>query len=526
MQYARDRALRETLYRAYGTVASEQGDPKFDNSAADRGTARRCARRNRACWATATSPSCACRRAGATAPHRSSAFLRDLARRAQALRRARPGRNCATTPRAGTGHGRPAALGRALCLRTPARGALCLLRGRDQAVLHRTARAGRAVRGDRIALRRAPARDSRVGLARGRARRARRDTPTAKLVGHLYLDLYARSGKQRRRVGRQRAHPAPGRQAGCKPPWFTSPAISPNPMAASRRCSRTTTSSPCSTRAGHALHALLSEVDEPGAAAFASVEWDAIELPSQIHGELLLGMAGGAAAARPRVDTGAAAAARALRQAAGGAQRSRAACRPYGRSSSRCSTCCCTPGRRRPISGPCWSCWPEVRGEVAVLIPPPGTGCRTVFAPHLFAGGYGAGYYSCQVGRRCYPPMPTKPSRRRRAPARGTLDAGHRGTLPARILAVGGARPQRRFLQGLPRPRTAHRRAAAPQRHDRASGLTPCAGPPCRRIISVSPCPLGSCRSTHPSCGHGEVGRVPFRWRPPSPAGRRRERRS
>src|SRR5690606_15955080 len=32
---------------------------------------------------------------------------------------------------------------------------------------------------------------------------------------------------------------------------------------------------------GHALHALLSQVDDPGAAAFASVEWDAIELPSQ-----------------------------------------------------------------------------------------------------------------------------------------------------------------------------------------------------------------------------------------------------
>ena len=33
--------------------------------------------------------------------------------------------------------------------------------------------------------------------------------------------------------------------------------------------------------AGHALHALLSEVDEPGVSAFAAVEWDAIELPSQ-----------------------------------------------------------------------------------------------------------------------------------------------------------------------------------------------------------------------------------------------------
>ena len=32
MQYARDRDLREALYRGYGTVASEQGDAQFDNS--------------------------------------------------------------------------------------------------------------------------------------------------------------------------------------------------------------------------------------------------------------------------------------------------------------------------------------------------------------------------------------------------------------------------------------------------------------------------------------------------------------
>lgn len=32
---------------------------------------------------------------------------------------------------------------------------------------------------------------------------------------------------------------------------------------------------------GHAMHALLSRVDDPAASAFAAVEWDAIELPSQ-----------------------------------------------------------------------------------------------------------------------------------------------------------------------------------------------------------------------------------------------------
>src|SRR5690606_21242721 len=33
MQYATDRDLRETMYRAYGTLASEHGDPSLDNSA-------------------------------------------------------------------------------------------------------------------------------------------------------------------------------------------------------------------------------------------------------------------------------------------------------------------------------------------------------------------------------------------------------------------------------------------------------------------------------------------------------------
>src|SRR5690606_10854292 len=32
MQYAKDRELRETLYRGYGTLASDQGDVRYDNS--------------------------------------------------------------------------------------------------------------------------------------------------------------------------------------------------------------------------------------------------------------------------------------------------------------------------------------------------------------------------------------------------------------------------------------------------------------------------------------------------------------
>ncbi|CFP03567.1 Uncharacterised protein [Bordetella pertussis] len=125
----------------------------------------------------------------------------------QAVRRTRPGR-IAGLRRRRAGPGRAAALGRALRRRAAARIALCLLGRRDQAVLHRAARAGGPVRGHRDAVRRAPARSAGVVLACRRARRAGRKPGRRDAGASLPRPVRARR-QAKRRLGRQRAQPTP-----------------------------------------------------------------------------------------------------------------------------------------------------------------------------------------------------------------------------------------------------------------------------------------------------------------------------
>ena len=84
MQYADDRALRETLHRAYATRASELGaNPEWDNTPADRAHPRAAPRGGAAARLPRTTPRCRwCRRWRST-PDEVLAFLRDLARRAK-----------------------------------------------------------------------------------------------------------------------------------------------------------------------------------------------------------------------------------------------------------------------------------------------------------------------------------------------------------------------------------------------------------------------------------------------------------
>jgi oligopeptidase A len=99
-------------------------------------------------------------------------------------------------------------------------------------------------------------------------------------LGHLMLDLYARPGKQggawvdsersRRKVGPHIQTPIVYLTCNFARPQGSRPALLTHDDVIT-----------LFHESGHALHALLSEVDEPGAAAFAAVEWDAIELPSQ-----------------------------------------------------------------------------------------------------------------------------------------------------------------------------------------------------------------------------------------------------
>lgn len=100
------------------------------------------------------------------------------------------------------------------------------------------------------------------------------------ILGYLVLDLYARSGKQggawvdseRSRRKRLSTVQTPVIYLTCNfaRPQGDRPALLTHDDVIT-----------LFHESGHALHALLSEVDEPGVSAFAAVEWDAIELPSQ-----------------------------------------------------------------------------------------------------------------------------------------------------------------------------------------------------------------------------------------------------
>ncbi|MFY9136821.1 M3 family metallopeptidase [Zwartia sp.] len=103
---------------------------------------------------------------------------------------------------------------------------------------------------------------------------------SGEVLGYLILDLYARSGKQggawvdseRNRRKRLSTVQTPVIYLTCNfaRPQGDRPALLTHDDVIT-----------LFHESGHALHALLSEVDEPGVSAFAAVEWDAIELPSQ-----------------------------------------------------------------------------------------------------------------------------------------------------------------------------------------------------------------------------------------------------
>jgi len=99
-------------------------------------------------------------------------------------------------------------------------------------------------------------------------------------LGHLYLDLYARGGKQsgawvdsersRQRLDGDLMTPVVMLTCNFPEPQPGRPALLTHDDVIT-----------LFHESGHALHALLSTQDEAALSPFASVEWDAIELPSQ-----------------------------------------------------------------------------------------------------------------------------------------------------------------------------------------------------------------------------------------------------
>ena len=238
-------------------------------------------------------------------------------------------------------------------------------------------------------------------------RGVRVESPEGALIGHLYLDLYARAGKQSGAwVDSERTRRLAGGRLQTPVAYLTCNFSRPN----GERAAVLTHDDVITLfhETGHALHALLSEVDEPGAAAFSSVEWDAIELPSQFMENFCWEWAV-VQKLSAHADTGETLP-RALYDRMIAARNYQSGMQTV-RQIEFALFDMLMHDRAQGISiAQVLALLQEVRQEVAVLFPPAWHRLPHAFS-HLFAGGYGAGYYTTS-GPRCCRPTPTRPSRK------------------------------------------------------------------------------------------------------------------
>ena len=210
------------------------------------------------------------------------------------------------------------------------------------------------------------------------------------LIGQFYLDLYARAGKRpgawmddargRRRHAGQVQTPVAYLTCNFQAPVGGKPA--------------TLTHDDVITlfhEFGHGLHHMLTRVDDPGVAGISGVEWDAVELPSQFM-ENFCWEWDNVAAMTAHVDTGASIPRPlfdkmvAARNFQSGLQTLRQI--EFALFDMRLHSEY-RVGEGRSVQ----QLLDEVRAEVAVLVPPAFNRFQNSFS-HIFAGGYAAGYYS------------------------------------------------------------------------------------------------------------------------------------
>ncbi len=277
MQYADDRALRERMYRAYTTRASEFGKPEWDNTPNMRRILELRAEAAALLGYGSFAEVSLSTKMAAT-PREALAFLDDLARRSK-----------------------PFAARDMEELRVFAREELGMpdVRASDVAYVAEKLRQQRYAFSDQEVKRYFPEDEVLAGLFRlvgtlyGLSIRPGKSEvwhPTVRfheivdrtgaLVGQFYLDLYARESKRggawmdevvsRRRLGSRVQTPVAfltcnfSAPVGDKPALFTHREV--NTLF---------------HEFGHGLHQLLTQVDELGVAGIHGVEWDAVELPSQ-----------------------------------------------------------------------------------------------------------------------------------------------------------------------------------------------------------------------------------------------------
>jgi oligopeptidase A len=184
---------------------------------------------------------------------------------------------------------------------------------------------------------------------------------------------------------------------------------------------------------GHALHALLSEVDEPGASAFAAVEWDAIELPSQFmenfcwEYDVLKGLSAHVNTGEPLPLT--------LFDKLKAARNFQSGMQTVRQVEFALFDMLLHHQPDGLGIGEVMATLDTVRNEVAVIKPPHWHRFPHAFT-HLFAGGYGAGYYSYKWAE-----VLSADAFAVFEEAQSTLDPTTGDLFRREILSVGGVRP-------------------------------------------------------------------------------------
>jgi oligopeptidase A len=216
------------------------------------------------------------------------------------------------------------------------------------------------------------------------------ETPSGELIGQFYLDLYARETKRggawmdeaitRRRTAGTIQTPVAylncnfARPVGGKPATFTHDEVTT-----------------LFHETGHGLHHLLTRVDELGVSGIHGVEWDAVELPSQFMENYCWDW-GVLQKMTAHVDTGAALPRElfdkmlAARNFQSGLSNVRQI--EFSLFDILLHSDFDPAGELRVLD-----LLAEVRREVAVIVPPAWHRFPNSFS-HIFAGGYGAGYFS------------------------------------------------------------------------------------------------------------------------------------
>jgi len=437
MQYAHDRELRRALYQAYSTIASDQGAPDFDNSrliesllALRSEEARLLGYDNYAALRLQTRM--------ADDAEQVLAFLRELAARAKPWAE----RDLAELRTWAAEHLNLASL-------EPWDIAYASERLRESRFDYSEDEVKHYFTEPRVleglfqvieTLFKVRLRDCEIAVWHADARGVQVETLQGEVLGHLYLDLYARTGKQGGAwvdSERNRRAVAGGAQTPvvyltCN---FARPQLGTNKPALLTHDDVIT----LFHEMGHALHALLGEIDEPAASAFAAVEWDAIELPSQFmenfcwEWRVLQQLTN-------HVDTGEPLP-RALFDRMTAARHFQSGMQTVRQIEfSLFDMLLYTRADSATISQ-VMDTLHTVRQEVAVLFPPSWHRFPHAFS-HIFAGGYGAGYYSYKWAEVLSADAFEAFEEAASTSASGdTLDPDTGMRFRAEILAVGGARP-------------------------------------------------------------------------------------